>query len=62
MELAKVMNCTDVIPTAMTHVIENMQSFTIAGGACEWVMTLWDYNLHEINTVRELAKDLVVIG
>ena len=44
--------------TSYDRVIENMQAFNSAGGASEWVMTLWDHNLHEIDTVRELAKDL----
>lgn len=44
--------------TIFSKIIENVKSFTNADGVAQVVMTMFEHNKHQINEVKELAREL----
>jgi MoaA/NifB/PqqE/SkfB family radical SAM enzyme len=44
--------------TIFSKIVENIKSFTNADGVAQVVMTMFEHNKHQINEVKELAKEM----
>lgn len=44
--------------TSFKKIIENIQTFIDAGGRAEIITTAFDYNLHQLNDIEQMAKDM----
>jgi hypothetical protein len=48
--------------TAWSTVIKNAKTFITAGGRATWKFVKFDHNVHQLDTCRQMSKDLGFIG